>query len=126
MRRERELKLLRKKRLLKRYSDFELSLLASEMKDYTYLLKSIQFPKNELKIIENEEHKMIKEKKENKQELISKKKNEESFKYKKLYSFGNNNNNLEEINEKEEDENEEEYEGLRPKDNYNKEIRKRK
>ena len=126
MRRERELKLLRKKRLIKRYSDFELSSLASEMKDYTYLLKSIQFPKNELKIIEKEEHKMIKEKKENKQELISKKKNEESFKYKKLYSFGNNNNNLEEINEKEEDENEEEYEGLRPKDNYNKEIRKRK
>ena len=84
MRRERELKLLRKKRLIKRYSDFELSSLASEMKDYTYLLKSIQFPKNELKIIENEEHKMNKEKKENKKELISKKKNEESFKYKKL------------------------------------------
>ena len=58
------------KRLIKRYSDFELSSLASEMKDYTYLLKSIQFPKNELKIIENEEHKMIKEKKENKKELL--------------------------------------------------------
>ena len=45
MKREREIKLIRKrKKLNKRYSDFELGLLASEMNDFTYLLKSIQFP----------------------------------------------------------------------------------
>ena len=84
MRRERELKLLRKKRLLKRYSDFELSLLASEMKDYTYLLKSIKFPKEELKIVENKENNDIKEIDKNKTELSSEKKVEESSKHKKL------------------------------------------
>ena len=94
MRRERELKLLRKKRLLKRYSDFELSLLASEMKDYTYLLKSIKFPKEELKIVENKENNDIKEIDKNKTELSSEKKVEESSKYKKLFSFGDKTNNL--------------------------------
>ena len=129
MRRERELKLLRKKRLLKRYSDFELSLLASEMKDYTYLLKSIKFPKEELKIFENKENNDIKEIDKNKTELSSEKKVEESSKYKKLFSFGDKTNNLKEIKEnqeKEESESEEEYEGLRPKINFNKRKRKLK
>ena len=123
MRRERELKLLRKKRLLKRYSDFELSLLASEMNDYTYLLKSIKFPKEEMKIIPKNESKEIDD---NEQEISSKNKNNENSKYKKLFSFGENNNNIIEINEKEESESEEEYEGLKPKDLINNKKKKRK
>ena len=129
MRRERELKLLRKKRLLKRYSDFELSLLASEMKDYTYLLKSIKFPKEELKIVEIKENKENKGNDKDKSESLSKKNVEEFSKYKKLYSFGDKNNNLEKINENQErseNESEEEYEGLRAKKDYNKKKRKRK
>ena len=114
MRRERELKLLRKKRLLKRYSDFELSLLASEMNDYTYLLKSIKFPKEEIKIEQKNEDKNL-EKNDDNQELLPKNIIDDSYKYKKLYSFGDVGNNFKDIKEK--SESEEEYEGLKPKDN---------
>ena len=114
MRRERELKLLRKKRLLKRYSDFELSLLASEMNDYTYLLKSIKFPKEEIKIEQKNEDKNL-EKNDDKQELLPKNIIDDSYKYKKLYSFGDVGNNFKD--KKEKSESEEEYEGLKPKDN---------
>jgi len=47
-------------------------LLASEMKDYTYLLKSIKVPKEELKIIENKENKENKGNDKDKSELYSK------------------------------------------------------
>ena len=114
MRRERELKLLRKKRLLKRYSDFELSLLASEMNDYTYLLKSIKFPKEEIKIKQKNEDKNL-EKNDDNQELLPKNIIDDSYKYKKLYSFGDVGNNFKD--KKEKSESEEEYEGLKPKDN---------
>ena len=114
MRRERELKLLRKKRLLKRYSDFELSLLASEMNDYTYLLKSIKFPKEEIKIEQKNEDKNL-EKNDDNQELLPKNIIDDSYKYKKLYSFGDVGNNFKD--KKEKSESEEEYEGLKPKDN---------
>ena len=114
MRRERELKLLRKKRLLKRYSDFELSLLASEMNDYTYLLKSIKFPKEEIKIEQKNEDKNL-EKNDDNQELLPKNIIDDSYKYKKLYSFGDVGNNFKD--KKENSESEEEYEGLKPKDN---------
>ena len=114
MRRERELKLLRKKRLLKRYSDFELSLLASEMNDYTYLLKSIKFPKEEIKIEQKNEDKNL-EKNDDNQELLPKNIIDDSYKYKKLYSFGDVGNNLKD--KKEKSESEDEYEGLKPKDN---------
>ena len=114
MRRERELKLLRKKRLLKRYSDFELSLLASEMNDYTYLLKSIKFPKEEIKIKQKNEDKNL-EKNDDNQELLPKNIIDDSYKYKKLYSFGDVGNNFKV--KKEKSESEEEYEGLKPKDN---------
>ena len=114
MRRERELKLLRKKRLIKRYSDFELSLLASEMNDYTYLLKSIKFPKEEIKIEQKNEDKNL-EKNDDNQELLPKNIIDDSYKYKKLYSFGNVGNNFKD--KKEKSESEEEYEGLKPKDN---------
>ena len=114
MRRERELKLLRKKRLLKRYSDFELSLLASEMNDYTYLLKSIKFPKEEIKIEQKNEDKNL-EKNDDNQELLSENIIDDSYKYKKLYSFGDVGNNFKD--KKEKSESEEEYEGLKPKDN---------
>ena len=114
MRRERELKLLRKKRLLKRYSDFELSLLASEMNDYTYLLKSIKFPKEEIKIEQKNEDKNL-EKNDDNQELLPKNIIDDSYKYKKLYSFGDVGNNFKD--KKEKNESEEEYEGLKPKDN---------
>ena len=114
MRRERELKLLRKKRLIKRYSDFELSLLASEMNDYTYLLKSIKFPKEEIKIKQKNEDKNL-EKNDDNQELLPKNIIDDSYKYKKLYSFGDVGNNFKD--KKEKSESEEEYEGLKPKDN---------
>ena len=114
MRRERELKLLRKKRLLKRYSDFELSLLASEMNDYTYLLKSIKFPKEEIKIEQKNEDKNL-EKNDDNQELLSENIIDDSYKYKKSYSFGDVGNNFKD--KKEKSESEEEYEGLKPKDN---------
>ena len=114
MRRERELKLLRKKRLLKRYSDFELSLLASEMNDYTYLLKSIKFPKEEIKIKQKNEDKNL-EKNDDNQELLPKNIIDDSYKYKKLYSFGDVGNNFKD--KKEKSESEDEYEGLKPKDN---------
>ena len=114
MRRERELKLLRKKRLLKRYSDFELSLLASEMNDYTYLLKSIKFPKEEIKIEQKNKDKNL-EKNDDNQELLPKNIIDDSYKYKKLYSFGDVGNNFKD--KKEKSESEEEYEGLKPKDN---------
>ena len=124
MRRERELKLLRKKRLLKRYSDFELSLLASEMNDYTYLLKSIQFPKEELDIIKNEKEDKNEDEKEEKELPLKNSKNN-IVKFKKLISFGDSGNNLIEIKEKEESENEsEEYEGLKPNNKIN--IKKKK
>ena len=125
MRRERELKLLRKKRLLKRYSDFELSLLASEMDDYTYLLKSIQFPKEELDILKNdkEDKNGEEEEEEEEKELPTINIKNDSVKYKKLISFGDTGNNL--IDIKEESENEsEEYEGLKPKNKIN--IKKKK
>ena len=118
MRRERELKLLRKKRLLKRYSDFELSLLASEMDDYTYLLKSIQFPKEELDILKNDKEDKNGEEEEEEKELPTKNIKNDSVKYKKLISFGDTGNNLIEINEESENESEE-YEGLKPKNKIN-------
>ena len=105
---------MRKKRLLKRYSDFELSLLASEMNDYTYLLKSIKFPKEEIKIKQKNEDKNL-EKNDDNQELLSENILNDSNKYKKLYSFGDVGNNFKDIKEK--SESEEEYEGLKPKDN---------
>ena len=123
MRRERELKLLRKKRLLKRYSDFELSLLASEMDDYTYLLKSIQFPKEELDILKNDKEDKNGEEEEEEKELPTKNIKNDSVKYKKLISFGDTGNNLIEIKEESENESEE-YEGLRPKNKIN--IKKKK
>ena len=123
MRRERELKLLRKKRLLKRYSDFELSLLASEMDDYTYLLKSIQFPKEELDILKNDKEDKNGEEEEEEKELPTKNIKNDSVTYKKLISFGNTGNNLIEIKEESENESEE-YEGLRPKNKIN--IKKKK
>ena len=123
MRRERELKLLRKKRLLKRYSDFELSLLASEMDDYTYLLKSIQFPKEELDILKNDKEDKNGEEEEEEKELPTKNIKNDSVTYKKLISFGNTGNNLIEIKEESENESEE-YEGLKPKNKIN--IKKKK
>ena len=125
MRRKRELNLLRKKRLMKNYSDFELSLLASEMNDYSYLLKSINFPKEELNIVKKNE---IKEEEifSKKEEIYSKNDEVQSNKFKKLFSFGDSGNNLQEINDKEENENEEEYEGLKPKDKIKNKKRKRK
>ena len=122
MRRKRELQLLRKKRLLKKYSDFELSLLASEMNDYIYLLKSINFPKEELKIPEKTENKNS----ENNEEIKSKNNDTNIYEFKKLYSFGNKDEHLEDIKESEEDESEEEYGGLRPKNIINEKIKKRK
>ena len=123
MRRERELKLLRKKRLLKRYSDFELSLLASEMDDYTYLLKSIQFPKEELDILKNDKEDKNGEEEEEEKELPTKNIKNDSVTYKKLISFGDTGNNLIEIKEESENESEE-YEGLKPKNKIN--IKKKK
>ena len=123
MRRERELKLLRKKRLLKRYSDFELSLLASEMDDYTYLLKSIQFPKEELDILKNDKEDKNGEEEEEEKELPTKNIKNDSVTYKKLISFGNTGNNLIEIKEESENESEE-YEGSKPKNKIN--IKKKK
>ena len=119
MRRKRELQLLRKKRLMKKYSDFELSLLASEMNDYTFLLKSINFPREEI---------YINNKKEKKEEEELSYKNDEiqPNKIKKLFSFGDSGNSLQKINEKEENENDEDYEGLKPKDKINIQIQKRK
>ena len=123
MRRKRELKLLRKKRLLKRYSDFELSLLASEMSDYTYLLKSIKFPNEELAITQQSKEN---EREEKEQKSWPKNIEDSKVKYKKFFSFGDNGNNFNEKNEKEESGNEEEYEGLKPNDeiNFNKKKRK--
>ena len=123
MRRERELKLLRKKRLLKRYSDFELSLLASEMNDYTYLLKSIKFPKEELLI--NKEKNDNKSEEEKEKESSIKNDNNKN-KFKRDFSFGDIGNNLQVIKEKEESENEEEYDGLKPKNEINTKKNKRK
>ena len=123
MRRERELKLLRKKRLLKRYSDFELSLLASEMDDYTYLLKSIQFPKEELDILKNDKEDKNGEEEEEEKELPTKNIKNDSVTYKKFISFGDTGNNLIEIKEESENESEE-YEGLKPKNKIN--IKKKK
>ena len=122
MRRERELKLLRKKRLLKRYSDFELSLLASEMNDYIYLLKSINFPKEEITIPDKNKDKVSEEN----DDIKSNNNDINNYKFKKLYSFGDKGNNLKEIKEIEENENDEEYEGLRPKNIINNKITKRK
>ena len=104
MRRERELKLLRKKKLIKRYSDFELGLLASEFNDYTYLLKSIQFPMDEFKVTE-------KEKEKEKEEMP--KNNNNKNQIQKVIS-------LEEIKEekiknKKDEESGEEYDGLKVK-----------
>ena len=124
MRRERELKLLRKKRLIKKYSDFELSLLASEMNDYTYLLKSIKFPKEEITIIKKRED-SENEEEEKKKELSSHKNQNNQVHYKKFFSFGNSDNNLKDINEKEESESED-YEGLKPKEEIKLLNKKRK
>ena len=123
MRRKRELKLLRKKRLLKRYSDFELSLLASEMSDYTYLLKSIKFPNEELAITQQSKEN---EREEKEQESWTKNIEDSKVKYKKFFSFGDNGNNFNEKNAKEESGNEEEYEGLKPNDDINFNKKKRK
>ena len=118
MRREREIKLLRnRKRLNKRYSDFELGLLASEIIDYTYLLKSIQFPIDKYKIPETNKEK---EKDKENEEKDSEKNNEVKNNSNKIIS-------LDEIAEEKENKNEdsdEEYNGLKVKEK--KPIKKRK
>ena len=92
------------------------------MNDYTYLLKSIKFPKEEMKIIPKKESKEIDE---NTHEISSKNEDNENNKYKKLFSFEDNHNNLKEIKEKEESDSEE-YEGLKPKNLINNKNKKRK
>ena len=84
------------------------------MNDYTYLLKSIKFPKEEIKIEQKNEDKNL-EKNDDNQELLPKNIIDDSYKYKKLYSFGDVGNNFKD--KKEKSESEEEYEGLKPKDN---------
>ena len=115
MRREREIKLLRnRKRLNKRYSDFELGLLASEIIDYTYLLKSIQFPIDKYKIPETNKEK------EKENEEKDSEKNKEVKNNNKMIS-------LDEIAEEKDVKNEdsdEEYNGLKVKEK--KAIKKRK
>ena len=102
MRRERELKLLRKKKLIKRYSDFELGLLASEFNDYTYLLKSIQFPMDEFKVTEKEKEKEEMSKNNNNKNQIQKVISLEEIKEEK-------------IKNKKDEESGEEYDGLKVK-----------
>ena len=118
MRREREIKLLRnRKRLNKRYSDFELGLLTSEIIDYTYLLKSIHFPIEKYKVPETKKEK----EKGNLNEEKGSKKNKE---------INNNNNKIilldedsEEKESKKEDD-DEEYNDLKVKEK--KIVKKRK
>ena len=108
--REREINLLRKrKRFNKKYSDFELGLLVSEIKDYSYLLKSIQFPIEKYKISDSKNEKEDEEKKRDND-------------FKKTIQ-------LEEIKEEKEEkqeDNSEEYDGLKAKGLKNKNKKKRK
>ena len=116
MRREREIKLLRnRKRLTKRYSDFELGLLASEIIDYTYLLKGIQFPIDKYKIPETNKE----EEKEN-EEKDSEKNNEAKNNNYKIISL----DEIAEEKENKDEDSDEEYNGLKVKEK--KVIKKRK
>ena len=103
MKREREIKLLRKKRLLKKYSDFELSNLASEIDDYVYLLKSIKFPIED-NIVEESKEINLSQKKSN-DEKINKR---NSLKGKNKTKEPKNKSSNEQL-----EENSEEYNGLK-------------
>ena len=111
--REREINLLRKrKRFNKKYSDFELGLLVSEINDYTYLLKSIQFPIEKYKISDSKNEKEDEEKKRDND-------------FKKNIQLEEAKEEKEEKEEKLED-NSEEYNGLKAKGLKNKNKKKRK
>ena len=122
MKREREIKMLRNKRkLMKKYSDFELGLLASEINDYTYLLKSIQFPIDTYKISESKKENDEKENEKEKEKEVSK--NNNKYVIQKIISLNEINEEDNEDNNKESDE---EYNGLRVKEKNKINKKKRK
>lgn len=116
MKREREINLLRKKKkLIKKYSDFELGLLASEINDYTYLLKSIKFPIDKYKIT------AIKKEKEEDKELLKMNKNNKKEEIITLEEL----TVIEDEKEKKVDD-DEEYNGLKVKEKEKKNKNKKK
>ena len=123
MKREREINLLRKrKRLIKKYSDFELGLLASEINDYTYLLKSIKFPIDKYKLPQSKKEKE-KEKEENENSNINDNKDKKIIPLEEIYE--DINKNKEDKENEEEKESDEEYKGLKARGIKQKNKRKR-
>ena len=122
MKREREIKLIRnRKKLYKRYSDYELGLLSSEIDDYIYLLKSIQFPIEKYKLPETK-----KEKEKESNELINKKEDNNIINKNKIISLDENNEEESNKNKKKIEENDGEYDGLKVKEKNKKKKKKRK
>ena len=122
MKREREIKLIRnRKKLYKRYSDYELGLLSSEIDDYIYLLKSIQFPIDKYKLPETK-----KEKEKELNELINKKEDNNIINKNKIISLDENNEEESNKNKKKIEENDGEYDGLKVKEKNKKKKKKRK
>ena len=118
MKREREIKFIRnRKRLNKRYSDFELALLASEIDDYTFLLKSIKFPIEKYKLPETKKESgellKIKDNNNNENIIISLNENNEKDSQSKEEKYVRNDEN-------------EEYDGLKVKKANKKNKKKRK